>query len=219
MNIQKMFKNNKMDFNKNILHNKYLLYVIFFISMGNFFIELMNGDMYFVALYILIGVLTTFFNKNMIVVLSLAAIFANILKYGRASTYEGFNDNAEGEETDVEKALGADTSHDGEIIDEIVEGKESKKKHKKEKKHHLNEVDSDDEGSVQEKEENKKKKKKEGLKQYSDQDLDAMDYEKTEKLLKNQNQILKNMKEYKPFLDTIQGLAKNISGFVKEDSE
>ena len=50
MNIQKMFKNNKMDFNKNILHNKYLLYVIFFISMGNFFIELMNGDMYFVSL-------------------------------------------------------------------------------------------------------------------------------------------------------------------------
>jgi hypothetical protein len=46
-----------------------------------------------------------------------------------------------------------------------------------------------------------------------------MDYEKTEKLLKNQNQILKNMKEYKPFLDTIQGLAKNISGFVKDDSE
>jgi hypothetical protein len=209
-----------MDFNKNILHNKYLLYVIFFISMGNFFIELMNGDMYFVAIYILIGVLTTFFNKNMIVVLSLAAIFANILKYGRASTYEGFNDNAEGgEEHDLEKALGADTSHDGEIIDEIVEGKESKKKHKKEKKHHLNEVDSDDDESVQEIEENKKKKKKEGLKQYSDQDLDAMDYEKTEKLLKNQNQILKNMKEYKPFLDTIQGLAKNISGFVKEDSE
>jgi hypothetical protein len=220
MNIEKMFKNNKMDFNKNILHNKYLLYVIFFISMGNFFIELMKGDMYFVAIYILIGVLTTFFNKNMIVVLSLAAIFANILKYGRASTYEGFNDNAEeGEEHDLEKALGADTSHDGEIIDEIVEGKESKKKHKKEKKHHLNEVDSDDDESVQEKEENKKKKKKEGLKQYSDQDLDAMDYEKTEKLLKNQNQILKNMKEYKPFLDTIQGLAKNISGFVKEDSE
>jgi hypothetical protein len=219
MNIQKMFKNNKMDFNKNILHNKYLLYVIFFISMGNFFIELMNGDMYFVALYILIGVLTTFFNKNMIVVLSLAAIFANILKYGRATTYEGFNDDTDVDDTDIEKALHTDTSKDGEIIDEIVEGKESKKKDKKEKKHQLNEVDSDDEGSIQEKEENKKKKKKEGLKQYSDQDLDAMDYEKTEKLLKNQNQILKNMKEYKPFLDTIQGLAKNISGFVKEDSE
>lgn len=215
MNIQKMFKNNKMDFNKNILHNKYLLYVIFFISMGNFFIELMKGDMYFVAVYILIGVLTTFFNKNMIVVLSLAAIFTNILKYGRATTYEGFEDGDDADDTEIEKALRVDTSHDGEIIDEIVEGKESKKKSKK---HHSYDSDSDDEDSVAEKEK-KYKKKKEGLKQYSDEDLDAMDYEKSEKLMKNQKQILKNMKEYKPFLDTIQGLAKNISGFVKEDSE
>lgn len=216
MNIQKMFKNSKMDFNKNILHNKYLLYVIFFISMGNFFIELMRGDMYFVAIYILIGVLTTFFNKNMIVVLSLAAIFTNILKYGRASTYEGFDDD-DSDKTDLDKVLDIDTSYeDGEIIDEIVEGKPSKKK--TDKKHHSNDSDSEDE-EEDVKKKTKKNKKKEGLKQYSEEDLDNMDYEKTEKLLKNQKELLKNMKEYKPFLETIEGLAKNISGFVKSDSE
>ena len=147
----------------------------------------------------------------MIVILSLAVIFTNILKYGRATTFEGFDE--ESGDTDIEKALHVDTSHDGELIDEIVEGKEHKPKHKK---HHSYDSDSDDEKSVEEK---KKKKKKEGLKQYSDEDLDAMNYDKTEKMLKNQNQLLKNMKEYKPFLDTIQGIAKNISGFVKEESD
>lgn len=215
MNFQKMFKTNNMDFDKNILHNKYLLYVIFFISVGNFFMELMNNNMYFVSIYILIGILTSFFNKNMIVILSLSAIFTNILKYGRATTHEGF----ESEETDIDKALQTDTSRDGELIDEIVEGKEHKKKDKHKKHKHHSDSDSDsDEEEESDKEKREKKRKKEGLKQYSDEDMDNMDYEKSEQLLKNQKQLLKNMKEYKPFLDTIQGLAKNISGFVKDES-
>jgi hypothetical protein len=200
MNIQKMLKNNKMNFNKNILHNKYLLYAIFFISVGNFFIELMKGNMYFVAVYILIGLLTSFFNKNMIVVLSLAAIFTNILNYGRATTYEGF-DGDDSDDTEIEKILETDTSRDGEIIDEIVDGKKSKPKN--------NDSESEDEEDVI----IKKEKKKNGL----NKDTNNMDYEKTEKLLENQKQLLKNMKEYKPFLDTIQGITKNISGFVKDD--
>ena len=169
MNIQKMLKNNKMNFNKNILHNKYLLYAIFFISVGNFFIELMKGNMYFVAVYILIGLLTSFFNKNMIVVLSLAAIFTNILNYGRATTYEGF-DGDDSDDTEIEKILETDTSRDGEIIDEIVDGKKSKPKN--------NDSESEDEEDVI----IKKEKKKNGL----NKDTNNMDYEKTEKLLENQ---------------------------------
>jgi hypothetical protein len=212
-------KLDNMNLNKNILHNKYLLYLIFFLSFGNFIIEMMNGNMYFVAVYILIGVLTSFFNKNMIVILSIAVIFTNILKYGRATTFEGF-DGEEIDENDIEQIFNPDTSRDGEVIDAIVDGSESKKKSKHKLSSpdsDLEEDDDDDEDDDEQSTHVKKKKKKEGLKRYTDEDLDNMDYEKTEQLIKNQKQILKNMREYKPFLDTIQGLTKHFSGMVSDD--
>jgi hypothetical protein len=38
------------------------------------------------------------------------------------------------------------------------------------------------------------------------------DVEESEKLLENQRLLLKNMKEFKPFFETLQGLAGNFSG-------
>lgn len=191
----------KSGFNKNILYNKYLLYFIFFISFGNFFMELMKGDMYFVAIYILIGFLTSFFNKNMIIILSLSVIFANILKYGRASTYEGFDhdddddDDTEkdGEKTDIDKALSSDTSKDGEVIDKIL-GEDSKEKTNK-----------------------KSDKKNEKLKEFTgDQELLESNFKKAEKLIDKQNDLLDKLNEYKPFLSTIQGIVKN-TGLAKNE--
>jgi hypothetical protein len=190
---------------------------------------MITGDMYYVTVYIIIAFLLSFFNKNMIVILTLSLIFANILKYGRASTIEGFDENHlsnddnddHNEENEVDKALGVDhdSNNDDGVIDKIV-GEDSKKKkekvkkekkEKKEKKHNKSDEDvSEDENDENEEKEEKKKSKK----HHHDDE-----YEESEKLLKNQELLLKNMKEYKPFLDTIQGLAKNVSGFVKKDSE
>ena len=215
MKLQKLFKNNmgidKMDLNKNILHNKYLLYAIFILSFGNFFMEMMNGNMVFVATYILIGFLTSFFNKNMIVILSIAVIIANILKYGRAATVEGFE-----EESTLDKLVNLDLSANDEENDEDTESKKKKKPKQKSDLEEVEEVEEDEEEGESEK---KTKKKKEGLKQYTDQDMENMNYNKTDELIKNQKQILKHMKEYKPFLDTIQGLAKNMSTMVNTDED
>jgi hypothetical protein len=225
-NFEKNFE--KTDFDKNILHNTYVLYFISFLSFGKFFFEMITGDMYYVTVYIIIAFLLSFFNKNMIVILTLSLIFANILKYGRASTIEGFDENHlsnddnddHNEENEVDKALGVDhdSNNDDGVIDKIV-GEDSKKKkekvkkekkEKKEKKHNKSDEDvSEDENEENEENEEKKKSKK----HHDDE------YEESEKLLKNQELLLKNMREYKPFLDTIQGLAKNVSGFVKKDSE
>jgi hypothetical protein len=214
MKLQNLFKNNmgidKMNLNKNILHNKYLLYVIFILSFGNFFMEMMNGNMFFVAAYVLIGFLTSFFNKNMIVILSIAVIFANILKYGSSATVEGFE-----EESTLDKLVNLEfsTNEDEDKDEDEDEDKESKEKNKKPKeKCDLEEAEKGES-------EKKTKKKKEGLKQYSDEDMENMNYDKTDELIKNQEQILKHMKEYKPFLDTIQGLAKNMSTMVNVDED
>jgi len=98
------------------------------------------------------------------------------------------------------------------------EKKEKKEKKDKKKKKDADSDDESDEESDDDEEDNKKKKKKTKEK-FTEQELKNMEYKESEKLLENQNLLLKNMKEYKPFLDTIQGLAKNVSGFVKKDSE
>jgi hypothetical protein len=209
MNIQKISKNFlKMNSNINILNNKFILYFIFFISFGNFIIEMMNNDMYFVSVYILIGFLTSFFNKNMIIILSLSAIFANILKYGRASAIEGFEDGEEEVEEEennqnpIAKEL-ADKKPDGNVIDKIVgPTKDQNKKKKKYSKKDVSNNESDDEYDSDD--ENDKQKKK----TYDD-------YKTSEKLLDNQKLLLQNMKEYKPLLDTIQNLTNTIPGLSK----
>ena len=69
MDFLKKIKNinfEKTSFRENILHNTYMLYFISLLSFGNFFVEMMKGDMYFVAVYIIIGFLTSFFNKNIL---------------------------------------------------------------------------------------------------------------------------------------------------------
>ena len=217
----KFFNINKSVLNKNILYNKYLLYFIFVLSFGNFFIELMNSNMYFVAVYILIGFLTSFFHKNMIIILSVAVIFANVLNYGRASTLEGYEDehehaheneneneqeeeqgkqqddntdNENTEKNDVDKVLGTESTDDDGIIDELVDQEIKKRKNKKKN----TEIDTP-------KEKKPREKKKE---EFTDQALLDMNYEKAEKLMNEQKDILKNLNEYKPFLETIQGIVK-----------
>jgi len=239
MDFLKKIKNlnfEKTDVNKNILHNTYFLYFISFLSFGKFFFEMMTGDMYYVSVYIIIAFLITFFNKNMIVILSLSLIFANILKYGRASTYEGFDDDHENnnEENEVDKALGMDDeSQDDGVIDKMMEEKDSKKKEKSKKTNKKEETErqiesyeenDDDDGENEDEDEDKPEKKKtkktkKTKEKFTEKELKNMEYKESEKLLENQKLLLKNMKEYKPFLDTIQGLAKNVSGFVKNDSE
>ena len=221
MDFLKKIKNlnfEKTGFNEKLLHNTYILYFIAFLSFGKFFFELMIGDMYYVTVYVIIAFLLTFFNKNMIVILFFSLVFANILKYGADSTIEGFDhEDASHETNEVDKVLGVEHKHDDDgVIDEIIgEDKEEKeKKEKKTKKTKKTKKNDDSDDDVTEVEIKKKKKNKN-----DDLDDDDDEVDQNEKLLKNQQLLLKNMKEYKPFLDTIQGLAKNVSGFVKKDPE
>ena len=215
-----------------LLHNKAVLYLIFIISFGNFMMELIVGDYYFVSIYILIGFLTTFFNKNMIVVLAMAAIFANILKYG-AKSVEGMEgdvnlDNIDNTEPgfDIGDSIAVDIpSKNGEDTKETIdtkpikETKETKpitkpitvqKSGFKTKSEDSDSDDSDSDDSESESDSRKKKYKKKG-EPFKDR-LEMSDYEESEKLLKNQKLLLKNMKEIKPFFDTIQGLTSSFTG-------
>jgi hypothetical protein len=86
-----------------ILYNRFLLYFVFFIAIGNLFFATVARDYTFVVYFVLIGVVISFFNKNMTVILVLTLAFANILKLtGKHRGLEGM-ENADNEEEDKEK--------------------------------------------------------------------------------------------------------------------
>lgn len=88
---------------RNVLHNKYVLYFTVFVTIINLVGTVSMGDLTTPLVFVLVGFLTTFFSKNMFVVLTVALVVANVLKYGANmgqsdSMYvaEGFEDGAEG---------------------------------------------------------------------------------------------------------------------------
>ena len=81
---------------KNLIYNKTVLYLIFIIALMNLFLIFQENDVFSIVFFFLIGFLTTFFSKNMIVILCMSLFFTNVLKYGRAaaghSRIEGFEE-------------------------------------------------------------------------------------------------------------------------------
>ena len=66
----------------NILTNKYVLYITLFLAIANIIGYLAVGDEESLIFFITIGVLSTFFSNNMIVVFLIAIISTNILFAG-----------------------------------------------------------------------------------------------------------------------------------------
>jgi uncharacterized protein YlxW (UPF0749 family) len=81
--------------NINILSNRFVLYFILFVSLADLLILSLEQDFISIFIFILIGYLTFFFSKNMIVILSIPLITTNIIKYGSDVTKENFEDSSE----------------------------------------------------------------------------------------------------------------------------
>jgi hypothetical protein len=62
------------------------------------------GDITTPLLFVLIGTIVAYFNKNMIIILVISLVFSNILKFGtKISVDEGFTDKEKTEEETAEK--------------------------------------------------------------------------------------------------------------------
>lgn len=68
---------------KAILNSRILLYFILFLSIVDLYIFAVNGELLYVAMFIIIGFLTAFFSKNMMVILFVAMTLTNILRFGK----------------------------------------------------------------------------------------------------------------------------------------
>lgn len=82
---------------RKILYNRYLLYFILVISIVNMITVSLKGDYMTPVVFILVGTVVSYFNKNMLVILTIALVASNLLKYGKKMIIkEGFS----GEESD-----------------------------------------------------------------------------------------------------------------------
>ena len=66
----------------NILRNRATLYSVFFLSVVYLFFLLLNYDFPSVFFFGLVGLVSSFFTRNMVVVLSISLIITMILKMG-----------------------------------------------------------------------------------------------------------------------------------------
>ena len=66
----------------NVLHNRFVLYFFVFITIIDLMYFANSGDIRSLLTILIVGFLTSFFSKNMIVILFTALVFTHILKYG-----------------------------------------------------------------------------------------------------------------------------------------
>ena len=79
-----------------ILHNKYVLYASFFFAIVTAAGYLLSNNLEAICIFVLIGFLTTYFSKNMIVVLLVTTVATNfvvMMRNKNGSLIEGMDPN------------------------------------------------------------------------------------------------------------------------------
>ena len=108
--IPKLDKLLKMKYNFNpLLHNQFVLYLFLFMTLVQIVLFVSKNETTGIVLMCLVGLLTSFFSKNMTVILCVVLITTNLVKQGLTKAgYEGFEekkdtkDDAEPKNDDAE---------------------------------------------------------------------------------------------------------------------
>jgi len=205
----KKFQNNMK--NMNLLKNKYVLYLVLLISLADLFLFARAGEIFHIIVFIIVGLLMSRFTMNMVVILLVALIITNIVKYGMKirhereglenptitldmeNVYEQFSDEekdylkgvVEGVNPDIEGLVGNDEKIYESLLDYIRE------------KEGTSEEEADDEGEA-EGMRNKKSEKKE-KKQKKRRTIEGLE-EEAQKLIKTQENLKNNMEALEPML-------------------
>lgn len=162
------FSQNK-DIAKSWLYCRWVLYALFVLAIGNIYYLLIGRDYFTLAVFVLVAFLTTFFSKNMVVILCISLVISTIFKSVQIkeglelsnndmntinTLVEKFGGSKEEEkETDKDKK---DKKEDTEDKDKTEKDTDSDKKEDKDKKE--NDTDKKDKDSDRDKKEDKKEK-------------------------------------------------------------
>lgn len=194
--MMKPLKNFKL---KSLLQNKFVLYVLVLIALLNILMLANGKDFNSVIVFVIVGFLTSFFSKNMIVILLTALLFTHVLKYVNSLVRkEGMEDKKEkeGMKNKKNKKEGMENEEDEDVPvteDNAEENKDEKKEEKEEEK-------------MGSKEEELIKKK---------QTYDALKSDFTE-FQSIQKDILNNMKEIDPLLAKAETFINKFEQYKKK---
>lgn len=90
-----------LDNSHKLLKNKFVLYFILLLALADVIYLAMGKDYMSVAVFCLTGFVSSFFSKNMMVVLCIAMAVTNVLRFGSARS-EGFAEGAKDKEDEEE---------------------------------------------------------------------------------------------------------------------
>jgi hypothetical protein len=101
------------------LKNRALLYIILLLSLGNVYYMMVENNITFLIIFIIVGFLTSFFSKNMVVILSVAMAFTHVLRFGtNVYKLEGFENEDYTMEEEEEEKKNEDIQYGGEDYDQ-----------------------------------------------------------------------------------------------------
>lgn len=103
-----------------VIYNKYVLYLVFIFALFDLLSSAVKYDYLYCTLFILVGFVTAFFNKNMTVILTITIAVSNIISSilrGTVLKVEGF----EGEEEENHEMVDDETSSPNETPAHLME--------------------------------------------------------------------------------------------------
>lgn len=91
----------------NFLHNSYVLYFVVIVTFFNIVGHMLHGNLVVPLMFVLVATITSFFSKNMIIILVIGVGMANLFAYQKKqmidAKMEGMENENESEEEEEEK--------------------------------------------------------------------------------------------------------------------
>lgn len=105
-----------------MLNNKWILYAVLFISIVDLFNFFSKGDTTAIMIFVVAGFLTTYFSKNMLVILVIALAITHIVRFGNASIEGMASEEEEEEEEDkVDEGMAGEEEDGEKAVEEKAE--------------------------------------------------------------------------------------------------
>jgi len=190
---------------KSILYNKYVLYVIFFICIYDLLQMLLIQNYCAIGAFLFTGIFTSFFSKNMIVILFISLVVSFVLRNPpelppTKESFDGLEDGGNADTTqesttsDIQDSSSVLESNQEPMVD--LDGNENLNESPPESMENIENNDFDGQIDFLGNEKNKSSSSSSEKEEFTDEDL--------KKLLKDQDELLKTMKEYEPFIESMQ---------------
>jgi hypothetical protein len=158
-----------------ILYNKWILYFIFVVGIYDVVHFYQRGNTMAVAIFFIVGFLTSFFSKNMIVIIVSAIAVSHIVAYGNKMT-EGFEEKEEEE--------GFEEKEEEEGFEEGVDGEDAPQDSAADEKNLQNTI-------MKETKQKETSEKKEASEKKEEEPESFKGNNGTAKILENMNELLK----------------------------